>query len=91
MARCVSRLFILNGTSDDVERVGGDEVTGRAGAGLAREARRSFPYIFYVRVLLIYKLVQIQNIQRVKQELFLGSTESPNKTHCCGEFMSFCR
>lgn len=46
MTRCVSRLFILNGTSDDVERMGDDEVTGRAGARLAREARRGFPYIF---------------------------------------------
>lgn len=57
MARLVSRLFILNGTSDDVKRVGVDEVTGRAGAELAREARRGFPYLLFSKSFIYIKVI----------------------------------
>lgn len=72
MARCVSRLFILNGRSDDVERVEGDEVTGRAGAGLAREARRSFPYLFVCKSFIDIKVSSNSKHAKSQTRALLG-------------------
>lgn len=77
------------GMSDDVEG-GGGWAGPQADLGRGWHAKNAGISPFFVQVLLIEKFVKIQSIKRVKLELLVDSTESPNRTHCC-ECMSFCR